>query len=312
MSQVPMPSARWRLIGFLLSAVGAMLFAIKGVLIKLIYVYQYRHHGAAGGADAAVATGVSRRRPDRVAPPSGQRTARYPHHRADRARRHIGLSWVSSWLDFAGLQSVEAQAERLILFTYPFLVILFGRLLFGHRLRFHALAGAGLSYAGLLVMFGSDPARLTPDMIGGAGMILAAAGTFALYQLFARELILRCGPVLFTAIAMTAAGLSVIAHFALTHGITLPSAPPHAWALMVGLAIFATIVPTFMMSAGTARIGAQGTAIISTISPVVTIVLAIAVLGEPFGIGEAAGTVLVIGGVGLFTLLESRPGRRRG
>ena len=187
-------------------------------------------------------------------------------------------------------------------------MILFGRFLFKHPLRMHALAGAGLSYAGLIVMFGADPARLTPAMLSGAGLILAAAATFALYQLFAREMIMRCGPALFTAIAMTAAGISVITQFLLTPSISSLDVPADAWVLMVILAIFATIVPTFMMSAGTARIGAQGTAIISTISPVVTIVLAVTVLGEAFGIGEAAGTVLVIGGVGLFTWIESRKG----
>ena len=39
--------------------------------------------------------------------------------------------YVSSWLDFQGLQTLDAQTERLILFTHPFLVILFGRLLLG-------------------------------------------------------------------------------------------------------------------------------------------------------------------------------------
>lgn len=308
MSNPVPPATRWRLIGFLLSAVGSMLFAIKGVLIKLIYVYHI-------DATALLAVRMMLSLPVFLGVGVVEWRRRPAEQRPD--GRSIALAClvgiigyhVSSWLDFAGLQSIEAQTERLILFTYPFLVILFGRLLFRHPLRFHALVGAGLSYAGLLVMFGSDPSRLTPQMIGGASLVLAAAGSFALYQLFAREMILRCGPALFTAIAMTAAGMSVIAHFALTHGFDLPSAPPRAWALMIALAVFATIVPTFMMSAGTARIGAQGTAIISTISPVVTIVLAIAILGEPFGVGEAAGTLLVLGGVGLFTLIESR-GRR--
>jgi drug/metabolite transporter (DMT)-like permease len=77
--------------------------------------------------------------------------------------------------------------------------------------------------------------------------------------------------------------------------------------LIAGLAVFATIVPAFLMSAGTARIGAQGTAIVSTISPVVTIGVAIMVLGEPFGWPEAVGTICVLGGVGLFSVIESRP-----
>jgi drug/metabolite transporter (DMT)-like permease len=61
-----------------------------------------------------------------------------------------------------------------------------------------------------------------------------------------------------------------------------------------------------MMSAGTARIGAQGTAIVSTLSPLVTIALAVTILGEPFGVPEAIGTLFVLGGVGLFSLIESR------
>lgn len=75
----------------------------------------------------------------------------------------------------------------------------------------------------------------------------------------------------------------------------------------MALAVFATIVPAFLMSAGTARIGAQGIAIVSTISLVVTICVAIMVLGEPLDWPEAFGTICVMGGVGLFSLIESRP-----
>ena len=305
MSPDTAPSRRWRMIGFALSAGGAMLFAIKGILIKLIYTYDIDTTSLLAvrmmlSTPVFVAVGVVewRRRPVAARP----------------GRDSVGLAalvgvlgyYVSSWLDFEGLQTLEAQTERLILFTYPFLVMLFGRLLLKHPLRAHALAGAALSYAGLIVMFGSDPARLTSAMLGGAGLVLAAAATFALYQLFAREMILRCGPVLFTAIAMSAAGLTIMVQFFLTRSVAVLALPAHAWMLMAGLAIFSTIVPTFMMSAGTARIGAQGTAIISTLSPVLTIILAIMVLDEPFGPAEAGGTLLVIAGVGLFTLIDSR------
>jgi len=308
----PPPSARhWLLVGFMLSAAGAMLFAIKGVLIKLIYVYPIDtvtllavRMALSLPAFAAVGL-IEWRRRDVVERPGIGTLA---------LAAAVGILGyhVSSWLDFAGLRTLEAQTERLILFTYPFLVILFGRLLFGHPLRAHALAGAGLSYAGLIVMFGAEPTRMSQAMLGGAALVAAAAATFALYQLFARELILSCGPALFTAVAMTAASATVIGQFLVTHSLNALDVPATAWSLMILLAIFATIVPTFMMSAGTARIGAQGTAVISTLSPVVTSGLAIALLGEPFGWPEATGTTLVIGGVGLFSLLESRrPGPRR-
>jgi len=215
--------------------------------------------------------------------------------------------YVSSWLDFQGLQTLDAQIERLILFTYPFLVILFGRLLLGHALRAHAVVGAGLSYVGLFVMFAGEPTRLGMAALSGGAFVAVGAVTFALYQLFARELILRCGPSLFTAVAMSAAGVAALLGFFVTHPVAALMPPRGAWALIVALAVFATVVPAFLMSAGTARIGAQGTAIVSTISPVVTIGVAIMVLGEPFGWPEAVGTVCVLGGVGLFSVIESRP-----
>jgi drug/metabolite transporter (DMT)-like permease len=302
-------AARRRLVGFGLSAIGAMLFATKGILIKLIYVYHIDATSLLAlrmllSVPVFAAVGV---RTWRRTPPADR-----PDARTILLASLVGMLgyWVSSWLDFEGLQTLEAQTERLILFTYPFLVILFGRLLLGHPMRAHALAGAGLAYAGLAIMFAGDPARLTPAMLTGAGLVMAAAVSFALYQLFAREMILRCGPVLFTAIAMSAAGMVVIAQFALTRQVADLALPAAAWSKIVALAVFATIVPSFMMSAGTARIGAQGTAIISTLSPVVTILLAILLLGEPFGPPEAAGTALVIGGVGLFSLIDGRRARR--
>ena len=296
----------WRIAGFALSAAGAMLFAIKGVLIKLIYRF---------GIDTTSLLAMRMVLAVPVFGLVGLHRWRRLERDARPDARTIGLTmlvgilgyYVSSWLDFQGLQTLDAQIERLILFTYPFLVILFGRLLLGHPLRAHALVGAGLSYVGLFVMFAGEPTRLgTAAMIGGAFVALAAV-TFALYQLFAREFILRCGASLFTAIAMSAAGVAALFGFFLTHPAAALIPPSDAWMLVVALAVFATIVPAFLMSAGTARIGAQGTAIVSTISPVVTIGLAVAVLGEPFGWPEAVGTACVLGGVGLFSVIDSRP-----
>ena len=105
---------------------------------------------------------------------------------------------------------------------------------------------------------------------------------------------------------MGSAGIVALAAFALSHPFAALVPPRPAWGLIVSLAVFATIVPAFLMSAGTARIGAQGTAIVSTLSPIVTVGVAVAVLGERFGLPEAIGTACVLGGVGLFSLIETR------
>lgn len=220
----------WRIAGFGLSAAGAMLFALKGVLIKLIYRYSIDTTSLLAmrmvvAVPVFAAVGAQRWR--RLAP------AARPQLRTLGLAMLVGIVgyYISSWLDLEGLQTLDAQIERLILFTYPFLVILFGRLLLGHPLRGHALLGAGLSYLGLFAMFAGDPARLGAAALTGGAFVASAAVTFALYQLFARELILRCGAALFTAIAMGAAGLAALAGFFLTHPPAALIPPRPIWAL---------------------------------------------------------------------------------
>lgn len=295
----------WRIAGFGLSAAGAMLFALKGVLVKLIYRY---------GIDTSSLMAMRMVLAVPVFALVGVRQWKRLARDERPDARTVGLAmlvgilgyYVSSWLDFQGLQTLDAQSERLILFTYPFMVILFGRLLLGHPLRTHALLGAGLSYVGLFAMFAGEPKRLDTPALVGAALVAIGAVTFALYQLFARELIMRCGASLFTAIGMGTAGLTALFVFFLTHPAKALVPPPGAWGLILALTVFATIVPAFLVSAGTERIGAQGTAIVSTISPLVTIVVAVAALGEPFGWPEAVGTACVLGGVALFSLIEGR------
>lgn len=299
---------RGRLIGYGLSATGAVMFATKGVLIKLIY----RH-----GIDTTTLLALRMALATPVFLAVGLlHWGRTP--RAERPDRRLLMRaaavgvlgyYVSSWLDFAGLRTLDAQLERLILFTYPLLVILFGRALFKRPLSVHALTGAGLSYVGLFVMFAAAPQALTRGILEGGGLVLLAAACFALYQLLAYDLIRQLGPALFTAVAMTAAGIAVLAHFLITAGSLPAPMSRDVWGLVLLLAIGATVLPAFIMSAGTGRIGAQGTAIVSAISPIATILLAGAVLEEPFGWPQALGTVMVIGGVGWFTWTETRRSR---
>jgi drug/metabolite transporter (DMT)-like permease len=74
------------------------------------------------------------------------------------------------------------------------------------------------------------------------------------------------------------------------------------------LAVGATVLPSFLLNMALGRISAQANATIGTLSPVVTILLAVAVLGEAFTWIDAAGTAMVIAGVGWFTLADRRRG----
>ena len=81
--------------------------------------------------------------------------------------------------------------------------------------------------------------------------------------------------------------------------------PPHqALGLMLG--IFGTVLPSFLLNAGISRIGARATSATGSLGPIVTIALAVVVLGEAFTPFHAIGTALVMAGAILFARIDNR------
>src|SRR5690606_19912747 len=142
--------------------------------------------------------------------------------------------------------------------------------------------------------FGHDLAFEGDVVLAGTLLALASALAYALYQLFAKPLIDALGPRLFTAIAMSAAGAAVLVQFLATHDPAVLGVPAGAFAILISLALAATVAPVLLISIAIGLVGPERTAVFGNISPILTIVLAILILGEPFTPFHGVGTVLVI------------------
>ena len=215
--------------------------------------------------------------------------------------------YFSSYLDFLGLNFVSAQYERLVLFTYPFFVLLFGVWFFGDRMVWGVVPAMLVSYGGLLVIFGWNLAVDPDGLVAGTLLVLGSAISFAFYQHLAKRQMLVLGAALFTCIGMSTAAVCAIAQNLLLAGpqsyLTLT---PQVWIYGLALGVLGTVLPTFLMNAGMARIGARATSSTAAFGPVVTIVIAVIVLSEPFTLFHAIGTVLVLAGSVLFTRAERK------
>lgn len=213
--------------------------------------------------------------------------------------------YLCTLLDFTGLQYITAQLERLLLFTYPAFVILFGALFFGGSLTRWGIASVVLAYAGLAVVFIGGDITESTNLWLGSGLVLSCAMLFALYQLLAKTFIDKIGPQLFTCLAMLGAAAAIFMHFivcALTReglqaAMTLP---PRIYLLGLTIAVFSTLLPSFFMNIAIGRIGAQRVAMLGMIGPLATIIAAILVLGEPFGVWDAVGTAVTLAGIALY------------
>jgi drug/metabolite transporter (DMT)-like permease len=211
---------------------------------------------------------------------------------------------LSSYLDFKGLEFITAQLERLVLFTYPLFVMFIGAIWFKQSLTRYGLIACLVTYIGLAIVFGADVPVGGWATIIGTALVLACAITFAVQQLMAKSLIAAAGTVLFTSISMFAGGVFCLALHATIDGDF--AASPHFLSLALGCAVFATVLPVFCINGGLARISTQAVAMISTLSPIVTIALAVIILGEPFTWADAIGSALVLAGVSYYTWADSK------
>jgi drug/metabolite transporter (DMT)-like permease len=163
------------------------------------------------------------------------------------------------------------------------------------------LAALLVSYGGIAIIFWRDFNIEGEHVLLGAALVFGSSIAYAVYQIMAKPLIDKMGPQLFTSIAMSAAGPAVIAHFLLTHQVGELAVSGHAMLLMLAIGTISTVLPAYCISAAIGLVGPERTAVIGNVSPVVTIVLAVTILGEAFTPYHAAGAAMVLLGVVLFT-----------
>ncbi len=209
--------------------------------------------------------------------------------------------YVASYLDFQALEYISAQFDRLILLTYPFFVVLFGMLFYRRKVTPLMVGSMLLSYLGIAVIFWRDFSFEGHDVLLGATLVFLAAIAYAGYQILAKPLIDRMGAQLFTSIAMLGAGPTVILHFLLTHPVSDLAVSMEALPLMLAIGTVSTVLPAYCISGAIGLIGPERTAMIGNVSPVVTVTLAVGILGEVFTLWHAVGTALVLVGAWLFT-----------
>jgi drug/metabolite transporter (DMT)-like permease len=302
-------TANPKIIGYGLTALGATLFSTKAIFIKLAFrdevnatlMLAWRMIFSMPFFVAVAVWVVLQRRSARIPLPD-RRTLVMAS-----LTGFIGYG-ASSYLDFKGLEYISAQLERLVLFTYPLFVMFIGALYWGNPITRYGVVACIITYLGLAIVFGVD----VPDggwaTIIGTALVLGCAVTFAINQLMAKGLIGSMGSIFFTAVSMIAGGTASI----LTHLVVdgdFSASTPFLW-YGFGCAIFATVIPIFCINGGLARISAQAVAMISTLSPLVTIALAVWILGEPFTVADAIGSALVLAGVGYYTWADSRKSKQ--
>ena len=211
--------------------------------------------------------------------------------------------YLSSLFDFIGLQYISAGIERIILFIYPTLAILINRWLFKVAISKRQWVSICITYIGIGIAYWGEMQYFenTQLFLYGSIMVLLCGITYAFYLVGTGKLVPKMGASSYTSVAMISATVGIFTHYLITEDFT--QFPPYLTSespilgYVIGLAIIATVIPSFLLSSGMKRIGSNDLAIVTSIGPVATLFQASFLLNEHIGSLQILGTILVIVGV---------------
>ena len=295
-------------VGFALAIIGALLFSTKAVLVKLAYQFEIDTISLLllrmGFALPFYLIMIMK---------AGKKERK--KWRSITPRFWIGLIiaailgyYLSSLLDFWGLNYIDASIERLILFMYPTFIAVLAALLFKEKMTKGMAWALVISYAGLLFVFSQQIGNITlgASFWLGSTLILLCALTFAIYLIMSQWLIPHFGAISFTSFCMTLACFFVILHFGIVNDIKdLLTFDRQVYLLALAMALLATVLPSYLVSLAIERIGATKVAIVSSVGPISTVTLAYVFLGERLSVIQILGGLFIIAGV-TFISLEQR------
>ncbi|MDO8372441.1 MAG: DMT family transporter [Polaromonas sp.] len=283
--------------GLLLATFGAIAFSGKAIIVKLAYRY---------GVDAVT---LIMYRMLFALPIFAVMAWWASRGKAALTRKDwLGVLWLgftgyylASFLDFAGLAYISASLERLILYLNPTLVLLLGLVLYRRRITTPQIMGMAISYSGVVLVFGHEITLLGPEAAWGALLVFLSAVSYALYLVYSGEMVKRLGALRLVGLATTVACLCCILQFLLLRPLSAAAVAPEVIWLSVLNATLCTAAPVLMVMMAIERIGASMAAQTGMVGPMSTILMGVLILGEPFTAWVAAGTVLVIAGIFVFS-----------
>jgi drug/metabolite transporter (DMT)-like permease len=204
-----------------------------------------------------------------------------------------GVVFVANSLAyFVALRRVPVSLLSLILYTYPVIVTLLSAAAGVEPFRLRNLLAALLALAGAAV---TTSASVAPDGIG----VLLAFSSALLYSIYivSGTRLARGVPSEVAAAHVAHVSLAVYLPWAALAGQLAPPPDATAWAAVVALGAFCTVVALRAFLAGLQRVGPSRAAVLSCFEIAVTLTLATTVLAEPLTPRLALGAALIVSAV---------------
>jgi drug/metabolite transporter (DMT)-like permease len=222
-----------------------------------------------------------------------------PLHLIAAAAAGLWCYYFGALANFYALTLIQANVERALLFSYPAMVVLFSAVTSRAIPSRSTMVSLATTSLGVLLVTGAADAQLSSDQWQGIFWVLFCSVTIACYFMANGALTRNMSSATFTLTAMTAAGTAFFVHHGLIMGWFKVELPGISLWIMLGLVVFATVLPLFCVAEGIRRIGASRGALLSTVGPPATAFMAYLIYDERLSVLQFLGTVLVVLSVGV-------------
>ena len=207
---------------------------------------------------------------------------------------------AQSGLYFSALARLDAGLVGLLLYTFPAFVTIGAVALGRDRLDAVRVGSIVVAFAGLvLVLFAGEPGELDPL---GLACALGAPLVYTVYILASDTVLPATEPRTLAALVCTGGAITFTAA-ALVSGDFDTSFDAIGWLWIAAIVVVSTVLAIVCFFAGLGLVGPSRASIISTVEPVVTVVLAMIVFGEELAPTQLLGGALVLGSVVLLQTL---------
>ena len=212
----------------------------------------------------------------------------------------------SSIADFIGLLYISASLERAVLFTFPIYVFLLSSDL--SRITFSKVVLIVSTVLGLAIMFNPTVDNHLIDTLIGISLVLLSAIFWTLFIIYSKRAVSNISPTIFTSTYMCITTVLLLFSFIIDskNFTTFLTLQTHTMIYLVFLAIFCSIIPSYLMSFGLKRINASLAAVISAMGPIVTLGLDVVILNHNLALNEIIGAIIVTACVTCLTRLNAK------
>jgi len=212
----------------------------------------------------------------------------------------------SSITDFIGLSYISASLERAVLFTFPIYVFLLSSDL--SRITFSKVVLIVSTVLGLAIMFNPTVDNHLTDTLIGISLVFLSAIFWALFIIYSKRAVSNISSTIFTSTYMCITTVLLLLGFIIDskNFTTFSTLQTHTMIYLVFLAIFCSIIPSYLMSFGLKRINASLAAVISAMGPIVTLGLDVVILNHNLALNEIIGAIIVTACVTCLTRLNAK------